>query len=167
MYFFRKVWYTQSIYKSAFPYKSCLKQGWTQATLIVSYAPHNSKCDFGDIDLTFKVTSFPMSLSLKKTVYSASSEPVGFSPPNLHRYVVWRQKTEKLYFDDLDLIYKVTTALCNFKVWPNICLCMLSLEIIDGFQPVSLWHNKEQKACLPTQFAVGWHSYFWKHCFNS
>ena len=32
-------------------------------------------------------------------------------------------------------MFKVTTELCNSKFWPKLCLCMLSLEIIFGFQP--------------------------------
>ena len=68
-----------------------------------------------------------------------SSEPTGLAQLNLHRNIVLCLETQKsrLDFDDPDL-FKVTTGLCNFKVWPKMCFIMLSLEIIDGFQPVSL-----------------------------
>ena len=64
----------------------------------------------------------------------------------------WSLPSYLLWYDfvDIDLTFKVTTAFCNFNIWLKMCMYMymLSLEIIDGIQPVSLLDNKSRKhAC--------------------
>ena len=70
----------------------------------------------------------------RSRVKHSTTEPLRY----LHICIETLFGVRKLDFDDLDLITKVTAALCNFKVGPKLCLCMLSLEIIGEFQPVLL-----------------------------
>ena len=69
---------------------------------------------------------------MDKRFCTLSSEPVNGFEPHMHFSESVHVNT-KLDFDNLDLIFKVTPALCYVNFRPKYGFCQLSLEPNNGF----------------------------------